>query len=123
LFVESDLVVLRNFQQIIQSNNLPLGNAAKLVVDRCSQIRKKDHRDSKRYEEVTQQLLDHIDKQKKFNQELKRLEQQQKYIKERLIEQNKMLIASQKEEQETRKLLVASQEEQKKNFWKRLFGK
>jgi hypothetical protein len=51
------------------------------------------------------------------------MEQQQKYIKERLIEQNKMLIASQKEEPETRKLLVASQEEQKKNFWKRLFGK
>jgi hypothetical protein len=58
---------------------------------------------------------------------LKRLEQQQKYIEERLNERDKMLVASLKESlkeaQETRKLLAASQEEQKKSYWKRLFGK
>jgi Fe2+ transport system protein B len=83
---------------------------------------KEDHRDSKRYEEVIQQLSDHIDKQKKFNQELlKSLEQQKRYIEERLNERDKMLVASLrdslKEAQETRKLLVATQEEQKKSFW------
>jgi Fe2+ transport system protein B len=87
---------------------------------------KEDHRVSKRYEEVIQQLSDHIGKQEEFNQELlKRLEKQQKYIEERLNERDKMLVASLreslKEAQETRKLLVASQKEQKKNFFKRLF--
>jgi hypothetical protein len=95
LFVERDLVVLRHFQQLVQANNVPLGNAAKLIIDRFGngpfeertdivrKEEKEEHRDSKRYEEVIQQLLDHIDKQEKFNQELlKRLEQQQKYIEE-----------------------------------------
>jgi DNA-binding transcriptional MerR regulator len=138
LFVESDLVVLRNFQQLVQKNNVPLESAAKLIVDRFGngpfegrtgivrKEEKEDHRDSKRYEEVIQQLSDHIEKQEKFNQELlKRLEQQQKYIEERLNERDKMLVASLrdslKEAQETRKLLVATQEKQKKSFWKRLF--
>jgi hypothetical protein len=140
LFVERDLVVLRHSQQLVQENNVPLENAAKLVVDRFGngpfegrtgivrKEEKEDHRDSKRYEEVIQQLSDHIGKQEEFNQELiNRLEQQQKYIEERLNERDKMLVASLKESlkeaQETRKLLAASQEEQKKSFWKRLFGK
>jgi hypothetical protein len=105
LFVESDLVVLRHFQQLVQENNVPLGNATKLVVDRFGngpfegrtgivrKEEKEDHRDSKRYEEVIQQLSDHIGKQEEFNQELlKRLEQQQKYIEERLNERDKMLV-------------------------------
>jgi hypothetical protein len=104
LFVESDLVVLRHFQQLVQENNVPLGNAVKLVIDRFgkwsvrgkngyrSQRRKEDHRDSKRYEEVIQQLSDHIGKQVEFNQELlKRLEQQQKYIEERLNERDNVV--------------------------------
>jgi Protein of unknown function (DUF3967) len=136
LFVESDLVVLRHFQQLVQDNNVPLENAAMLVVDRFGKgsfegrtgiVRKdvtEEHRDSKRYEEIIQQLLDHIDKQEKFNQELlKRLEQQQRYIEERLNERDKMLMESIRESQETRKLLAAAQEEQKKSFWKRLLGK
>jgi DNA-binding transcriptional MerR regulator len=136
LFVEKDLVVLRHFQQLVQENNVPLDNAAMLVVDRFGNgpfevrtgiVRKEEneeHRDLKRYEEVIQQLLDHIDKQEKFNQELlKRLEQQQKYIEERLNERDKMLMESIRESQETRKLLAAAHEEQKKSFWKRLFGK
>jgi hypothetical protein len=76
LFVESDLVVLRHFQQLVQANKVPLGNAAKLVVDRFGngpfQLRtgivrkeeKEDHRDSKRYEEVIQQLSDTLKNKK-----------------------------------------------------------
>jgi DNA-binding transcriptional MerR regulator len=104
LFVERDLVVLRHFQQLVQENNVPLENAAKLVVDRFGNgpfegrtgiVRKKEkeaHRDSKRYEEVIQQLSDHVGKQEEFNQELlKRLEQQQKYIEERLNERDNVV--------------------------------
>ncbi|RFB11479.1 DUF3967 domain-containing protein [Bacillus sp. HNG] len=144
LYVESDLVVLRHFQKLVQDNNMQLDNAAMLIVDRFGKgafeagtdiilaENKEEQRDLMRSDnEVIQQFLEHmrtqqehIKQQEEFNKELlKRLDQQQQYIEERLNKRDETLIQSLREAQETRKLLAAAQEDQKKGFFSRLFGK
>lgn len=140
LYVESDLVVLRHFQQLVKHHNMPLENAAKLVVDRFGKgsfevgtgavlaKKEEERRDLLRSDEVIQQLLEHIKKQEDFNQELlKRLDQQQKYIDERLEERDRKLMESLRDSQETKQqllqLAVTQMEDKKRGFFARLFGK
>ncbi|MEM5595039.1 DUF3967 domain-containing protein [Niallia circulans] len=58
---------------------------------------------------------------------MERLDQQQKYIEERLNKRDETLIQSLREVQETKKLIAAAEEkreeESKKGFFQRLFGK
>jgi hypothetical protein len=68
------------------------------------------------------------EKQTKFNEELlKRLDQQQKYIDDRMNERDKRLIESLRESKEERQALLqiaaAQEEDKKKGFFSRIFGK
>lgn len=137
LFVDSDLVVLKHFQNLVKQHNMQLENAANLVVDRFGKgpsavgtgtalaDNKEEQRDLTRSnDEVIAQLLEHIKKQDDFNQELlSRLDQQQKYIEEKLnvieakqVERDNTLLESLRASQETKQLLleVKEAEEQRK---------
>ncbi|WP_144481472.1 MerR family transcriptional regulator [Cytobacillus oceanisediminis] len=137
VYVDSDLVVLKHFQNLVKQHNMQLENAAILVVDRFGKgafesvtgivpsEKTEEQRDfSRSSEEVISQLLEHIKHQDEFNQKLiKRLDQQQKYIDERLNrlderqkERDNMLLESLRASQETKQLLLEAKtaEEQKK---------
>jgi transposase-like protein len=137
VYVDSDLVVLKHFQNLVKQHNMQLENAAILVIDRFGKGafesgtgivpagKTEEQRDLTRSnEEVITQLLEHIKKQDEFNQELiKRLDRQQKYIDERLNrlderqnERDSMLLESLRASQETKQLLLEAKtaEEQKK---------
>lgn len=143
IYVEGDLVVLRHFQNLVKES-IPLDNAAKLVVDRFGKgafevstvsvpveknafevgtdtVPEDNHND-------IQELKDLVTNQNDLIKELiSRMDQQQKYIDERLEERDRKLIESLRESQEERKALLqiaaAQEEEKKKGFLARLFGK
>lgn len=147
LFVERDLVALRYFQKLVQGENFPLGNAAKVIASKyeneTSESRtpsvlpqtEEEQRSFKRSDELVQHLIERIEKQEQFNKELlERLDQQHKYINERLSAQEERLLkrddllmqsirASQEAKQEILQIAAAKEEERKKGFWGRLFGK
>lgn len=147
VYVESDLVVLRHFQNLVKQHNIQLENAATLVIDRFGKgtfevrtgivpvEKEEEHRDLIRSDEVINKLLEHIkqqeefiEQQKEFNRELlNRLDQQQKYIDERLEQRDQKFMESLRESQETKQQLLqlaaAHEEETKKGFFARLFGK
>lgn len=137
VYVDSDLVVLKHFQNLVKQHNMQLENAANLVVDRFgkgafevstgdvpAEIETEQRDLNRSNDEVITQLLEHIKKQEEFNQELlSRLDQQQKYIDEKLNrldqrqdERDNMLLESLRASQETKQLLleVKTAEEQKK---------
>lgn len=69
------------------------------------------------------QLLEHIKTQENFNQELiKRLDNQQKYIDERLKQHDQNILEAMEQSLKTQKQIAAAQEENKKGFFYRLFG-
>lgn len=131
VFFENDMAVLRQFRNLVQVQNFSIENAAIIVVskhkeDASLQTNGENNvpalRDSN---EVIGKLLDYIEHQEEFNKQLlKRLDEQQKYIEERLDKRDSLLLESIRETQETKKLIAAAQEEQqKKGFFSRLFGK
>ena len=150
LFVEQDIVALKYFQKLVQGENFSLENAAKVIASKYktepSETRTPsvlpeneiEKRDFKRSNEILAELLERAKKQEQFNQELlranrelmQRLEDQQKYIDERLNTRDQLLMKSLKESMETRKMIAAAKEERekeerekKKGFWSRWFGK
>lgn len=139
VFVEGDLVVLRHFQNLVKQHNMQLDNASKLVVDRFGKgafevstgiVPAENERDLNRSNsEIMDTLLEHIRTQEEFNRQLlKRLEEQQTYIQERLEERDRNLLESLRESQATKQLLLEVKQEiattqEKKGFFARLFGK
>jgi hypothetical protein len=146
VFIENDLVVLRHFQNLIKAHNMQLENASKLIIDRfgrgsfevstgtvLTEIEEGERSLDRSKEDVIPVLLEHIKKQnefvrnqEEFNQELiKRLDQQQKYIDERLNERDRKLTESMRSQQEIKQhlLQVAAAKEEKKSLFARLFGK
>jgi hypothetical protein len=117
VFVESDLVVLRHFQNLVKQHNMQLDNAAKLVVDRFGKgafevgtgIVPAENKEEQRalmrsnedvmedflehlrtQDEVNRELLSRLEKQDNFNRELiSRLDQQQRYFEERMKQEQK----------------------------------
>jgi DNA-binding transcriptional MerR regulator len=148
LYVERDIVILRQFKKLVQETNMPLENAANLVVDRASEHPLLpvaggalnggtiDQRSFMRSEDVNNRILDRLERQEEFNyqllNELQRqrevIEQLQKYIHESLERRDQQLLASLRETQETKKLLLEQkqqeEERQKKRrgFFRRFFG-
>jgi hypothetical protein len=128
IFVEGDLVVLRHFQQLVKQHNMQLENAAKLVVDRFGKgafevstgiVPADNERDLSRSQtEMMETLLKHIRTQEEFNHQLlKRLDEQQTYIQERLEQRDRVLLESIRESQEVKQQLLqiaTAQEEKKK---------
>jgi DNA-binding transcriptional MerR regulator len=142
LFTEHDLVALKKFQTLLKETNMPMDNAADIIISRFGKGTFEDRtlsvpeefneerRSLERSEETIEKLMKHIQtqeeymkKQDEFNQSLlKRLDQQEKYILSRLEERDKSLTDSLREMQQTQKLIAAAQEE-KKSFFAKLFGK
>lgn len=115
LFIEKDIVVLRHFQALVQDNNMPLENAANIIVSRFGDaafeqrtvIVPSDQNNTapEKIEdtetvELLHSLIDYMVKQEQFNKELlERLEKQQEYIEKQqaYIEEQKKYVEEQKE--------------------------
>ncbi|MDK8747563.1 DUF3967 domain-containing protein [Streptococcus agalactiae] len=137
VFIESDIVVLKHFQFVVKEHNMQLDNAAKLVTGRFGKgafevgtgvvLAEQEQEIARPDSEILNTLLEHIRTQEEFNRELvQRLEQQQKYIDERLEQRDQKLMESLRDNQEVKKTLLqiaADQEERKKGFFGRFFGK
>lgn len=121
IFFEKDLVVLRHFRNLVQVQNFSIENAAIIVVSRYKEeasLEKNSEnsvlalRDST---EIINKLMGHIEQQEEFNQQLlRRMDEQQKYLDERLNKRDELLLQSIRESQETKKLIAATQEEKEK---------
>lgn len=138
-FIEGDIVVLKQFQYLVQKENFKLENASKVVasryIDKSLPIESppvltdntKIEHDIERSNELLKTLLEKSEKQEQFNKELLgHLNQQQKYIEERLSKRDELLIQSLKESIETKQLIAAAKDQEerpRKGFWSRLFGK
>lgn len=123
VYVESDLVVLRHFQNLIKQHNMQLDNAAILVIDRFGkgafevgtvsvQVEVEDEqRDLERsYREDILELKAVVSKQNELIKDLvSRMDQQQKYISERLSKRDELLLETLRESQETKRLLLEAQ--------------
>jgi DNA-binding transcriptional MerR regulator len=138
LFTEHDLVALKKFQALLKETNMPMDNAADIIISRFGKGTFEDRtlsvpgdsneerRSLERSEETIDKLMKHIEiqeeymrKQDKFNQDLlKRLDQQEKYILSSIEERDKSLTNSLREMQQTQKLIAASQEKKWWEFWK-----
>lgn len=135
VFFQKDLELLRHFRNMVQVQNFSLEHASLLVVAKvhkdASEEKNTDNavpaiRDNgeiihgllehiERQETFNQQLIERLDEQQRFNEKLfERLDQQQKYIDDRLNRRDEMLMQSMRESQETKQLLLAAQEERKK---------
>lgn len=134
LFTERDLNTLQYLQELIQDKNMNLENASIIVASRFKEDRsytgtspvRED--DSIHSSDTVKILQDHIEKQEQFNQELlRRLDEQNKYINERLDNRDKTLMNTMNEMLEERKsnqkLLEEVKEEQKKGLLAKLFKK
>jgi DNA-binding transcriptional MerR regulator len=121
LFFEKDLVVLRHFRNLVQVQNFSIENAALIVTSKFNEEPVPEEnstnsvpalRDSN---ELIEKLMNHIEQQEVFNQQLlKRLDEQQKYIEERLNQRDSMLMDSLRQSQETKQLLLEVKEAQEK---------
>jgi hypothetical protein len=99
VFVESDLVVLRHFQNLVKQHNMQLDNASTLVIDRFGngafEVRtgivlaekEEEQRDLTRSnEDIMGALLEHIRTQSEVNRELlTRLNQQENFNRELIL--------------------------------------
>ncbi|MFJ5625626.1 DUF3967 domain-containing protein [Peribacillus loiseleuriae] len=134
-FVDTDVVTLRHFKELVQVHGMQLNNAAMVVIDRFGKgpLQKrtgivpaeteKNERDLDRSDnEVVTKLLNYIEKQEErfkkqedFNEKLiERLDQQQAYIENSVKRRDELLMQNMRESQENKKLLLAAQEERKK---------
>jgi len=138
LFTEHDLIALKKFQALLKETNMPMDNAADIIISRFGkgtfedrtlsvpEESNEERRSLQRSEETIDKLMKHIEtqeeymrKQDKFNQDLlKRLDQQEKYILSSIEERDKSLTNSLREMQQTQKLIAASQEKKWWEFWK-----
>ncbi|MGG3803465.1 DUF3967 domain-containing protein [Metabacillus fastidiosus] len=148
LFTVQDITVLQHFKDLVQDKNMSMNNAAMIVTSRFQKgpfsnqtdVEQLIEREStvpvtQSNDELLERLVtyieqqeDHWKRQEQLNADLvAKLEEQQRYIEERLKERDAMLIESLRETQETKRLVAAAeekrQEEEKKSFWQRLLGK
>jgi hypothetical protein len=117
IFFEKDLVVLRHFRNLVQVQNFSIENAALIVVSKFKETTDRNENSENNVpalrdaNEVITKLLDHIEQQEIFNQQLlRRLDEQQQYIEERLNHRDNMLLESLRESQETKQLLLEAKE-------------
>lgn len=144
IFTQQDLIVLQQFQKLVQEKNMSMNNASLVVTTKHqkapfsdeTEIEQENNVPSMRSDnQFIERLMTYIEhqeerqkQQEQFNKALlERLDQQQKYIEERLNKRDETLIQSLREVQETKKLIAAAEEkreeESKKGFFQRLFGK
>lgn len=132
-YYDNDVTVLRRFLEIKKSSDMTLEQSANAVMSWVEQSNmslrdiSKDQ-ENERYNDDIKSMKETIEQQNVLLQELmKKMDQQQKYIDQRLEERDQKLIESLRQSQEERKVLLeiaaAHEEEKKKGFFARLFGK
>jgi DNA-binding transcriptional MerR regulator len=135
MFSEKDLVVLKQFQLMVQTKNLSISTAAEVIAAKYSNgsadsfpIRTEDEQMTypplpyetlveqvNSTKETVNELKTDIEQLKTLNKELlSRLDERDKYINESLNRRDELLIQSVRESKETRKLLLEQNEEEKK---------
>lgn len=144
MFVEHDIILLRQFKKLVKEANMPLDNASSLILERfdgqslttrtgvvpldkeaqntrsLDAINKFEEKIMERFnqqEEANRALLELITKQNKF------IEEQKKYIEDKFNERDQQLTESIRAAKETKKLLIEQKEQEKKGFLSKLFGK
>jgi DNA-binding transcriptional MerR regulator len=124
LFSEKDLFVLSQFKILVQDKNLSMTNAAEVIASKYGG----DEVFSNETEveqslspminepflnETLKELKTDVEQLKEMNRMLlKRLDEQQTYIEERMSKRDNLLLQSLRESQETKKILLETKEAQ-----------
>lgn len=125
---------MKHFRHLVKVQNFSLENAAIVV---ASKYKEKEGTVSEQpnsknanvlptgqLQELVSKLLDHVERQEDFNRELlKRLEEQQRYIEERIDKRDRLLMQTLREYQQQTQKLIAATEEEKLPWYKKLFKK
>lgn len=126
MFSEKDLFVLSQFKVLVQTKNLSISNAAEIIASKYSgDVLLPNETEVEQAAalvennpfllETLKELKTEMELLKDMNRLLlAKLDEQQKYIDERLSKRDQMLMESLKTSQETKMLLLAAKEEQKK---------
>lgn len=122
-YFSNDVIVLKRLIEIKNSRDMTLEKAVDAVMawveqsDVSLRVMKENDK-NERYDEDITCLKDMINKQNELLEKLvAQIEQQQKYIDERLNKRDEMLMESLRQSQETKMLILAAKEEQKKKKW------
>ena len=132
LFTEKDIIVLKHYQQLVQEKNMSMNNAALIVT---AKFLKEPFSNGTEVEQIETEmntvpvtrsdiegLLNRLSTMEEQQSQLidmnrlllSRLDEQQKYIDERLNSRDSLLLESIRETQATKQLLLEQQEQQKK---------
>lgn len=136
LFTEKDIIVLRHFQQLVKEKNMSMNNAALIVTSRFKKEAFSTETAIEQFENemnnvptmrsdapLIQELFDKMQTMEEQQKQLlemnrtllTRLDEQQKYIDERIGKRDEYLMQSLRESQETKKLLLEVREQQQKD--------
>ncbi|MED0675257.1 DUF3967 domain-containing protein [Aneurinibacillus thermoaerophilus] len=138
-FVDHDVIVLRQLQEMTRGRKTTIGTAAMLIAERFKHDDRTDRtggvpidlsRSNERYntllEEVKntrQEFADYRTKQEAFNQALlEQLKKQQEYIEKSIKARDEQLMKAIREIQEARLQLAAAEQEKKKKKWWRFWA-
>lgn len=134
LFIEHDIIILRQFKKLVKEVNMPLDSASDLVIKRFNEQSFSQGTGVAHLEKVPEgghsldvlgelgkEMIERFNQQEEFNQKLltiikeqsAALEKQQRYIEERMNKRDELLMQSLRESQETKKILLEAQEEKK----------
>lgn len=129
-FTDNDLVALNHFKHLYKVKKYTREQAAKSVVgkfskegvnERSTPVLMENNRSYENLENMVKSLLEQTKKQEEFNKLLiKRLDQQEKYIRESLEARDRTLLETIRESQEEK---AAAIEKKKKTWIDRLFGR
>ncbi|WP_336883833.1 MerR family transcriptional regulator [Priestia koreensis] len=148
LFLDRDIEILKQFKKLVKEQSMPLENAANLIVEHMdtqlfstrTEVALSEETvvspPSLRNDAMDERLMEFIDKQEAFNDQLLEIIKQQQqtikhletYIDEKLERRDHQILSVIRESRETKKLLLEQkqqEEEQKKEkpgFFKRLFN-
>ena len=126
MFSERDLFVLSQFKVLVQTKNLSISNAAEIIAVKYSgDILLPNETEEEQavalvennpfFIETLKELKTEMEQLKDMNRLLlAKLDEQQKYIDERLDKRDQMLLDTMKASQETKQLLLEAKEAQKK---------
>jgi len=146
LFVDNDVVALKHFKQLVKIGNMSLQSASYTIISRfhsdafasgtpsVPEADENQQRSLERSHEVINQLVTRLDEQDKFIEEqrefnrelIKKLDNYENALDQRLKERDKKLMDTLNQLQETKKVEQAKKEnkiepEAKKGFFSRLF--
>jgi DNA-binding transcriptional MerR regulator len=132
-YYNRDVIAFKKLIEIKHNPDMTLEQSAKAVVSHfgqsdMSQPITTENQIAERYDDDMKELKDVVNQQNVLLQELmKKMDQQQKYIDEKLEQRDRKMMESIRESQEVKQQLLqiaaAKEEEKKKGFFARLFSK